>query len=75
MNEAISNTNLTQTVAFERSNTSSEPQVQQPVVVEAVKVDRSIKQQTEKLAQQRELKKEIQKVEEQKAIEEVASKL
>ncbi|NVK24687.1 MAG: flagellar protein FlaG [Gammaproteobacteria bacterium] len=75
MNEAISNTNLTQTVALERSNIQSETKVQKPVVVEAVKVERTIEQQTEKLAQQREIKKELQEVEEQKAIQEVASKL
>lgn len=75
MNEAISNLNITQSVSPERATPQTEVQAKKPVVVEAVKVERSIDQQTEKLEQQRELKKEIQEVEEQKAIKEVASKL
>jgi flagellar protein FlaG len=75
MNEAISNLNITQSVSPERTTPQTDVQAKKPVVVEAVKVERSIDKQTEKLEQQRELKKEIQEVEEQKAIQEVASKL
>ena len=74
MSEAISNINISQSVVTDQNSSPVKKQENIPVI-EAVKVESSIEESVKELQQKQEVKKEVQEVEEQRAIEEVASKL
>ena len=75
MSEAISNLNIITPSISERGAQPSESQVARKVNLEQNNALPSIQQESEKIQQEREVKKELAKKEEQAAFEEVASKL
>lgn len=75
MSEAISNLNVTNPLINERTVATAEKQVAQEVNFEKSQASRSVQNESEKIEQDRAVKKEIEQEQEQEAIEEVASKL